>query len=285
MLFRLVISPPATSPPVMPKEIRMSVLLERRDDGVVLLTLDDPPRMNAMTADMGEALSARCDELREDTSVRVVVVTGAAPAFSAGGDLGMLEDLSRRTRDSGFDATDTMLSFYRRFLAIRDLPVPAIAAINGHAIGAGLCVALACDLRILGSQAKVGLNFSQLGLHPGMAGSWLLPRIVGQQRAAELLYTGRIITGEVAAGYGMALEHLANDEVLPRSLELAAEIAAASPVVVRQLRETLRHTETDDLEATLEREAAAQSISYGTRDLEEGLDAARSRRRPVFPGP
>jgi len=262
----------------------MSVLLERRDDGVVLLTLDDPPRMNAMTADMGASLSARCDELREDTSVRVVVVTGAPPAFSAGGDLGMLEDLAQRTRDSGFDATDTMMSFYRRFLTIRDLPVPVIAAINGHAIGAGLCVALACDLRILGSQAKVGLNFSQLGLHPGMAGTWLLPRIVGLQRAAELLYTGRIITGEVATGYGLALEHVANDEVLARALELATEIAAASPVAVRQLRETLRHTETDDLEATLEREAAAQSISYGTRDLQEGLDAARSRRRPTFPG-
>ena len=262
----------------------MSVLLERRDDGVVLLTLDDPPRMNAMTADMGDALSSRCDELREDTSIRVVVITGAPPAFSAGGDLGMLEDLARRTRESGFDATDTMRSFYRRFLTIRDLPVPVIAAINGHAIGAGLCVALACDLRILSSEAKVGLNFSQLGLHPGMAGTWLLPRIVGQQRAAELLYTGRIVTGEVAAGYGMALEHVTNEEVLPRALGLAAEVAAASPVAVRQLRETLRHTETDDIERTLEREAAAQALSYGSRDLQEGLDAARSRRRPIFPG-
>jgi enoyl-CoA hydratase len=262
----------------------MPVLLERRDDGVVLLTLDDPPRMNAMTADMGDALSARCDELREDTSMRVVVVTGSPPAFSAGGDLGMLEDLAERTRAGGFDATDTMMAFYRRFLTIRDLPVPVIAAINGHAIGAGLCVALACDLRILGTEAKVGLNFSQLGLHPGMAGTWLLPRILGQQRAAEWLYTGRIMTGEVATGHGMALEHVTNDEVLPRALELAAEIATASPVAVRQLRETLRHTETDALEATLEREAAAQAISYGTRDLAEGLDAARSRRRPDFPG-
>ncbi len=262
----------------------MSVRVERRDNGVVVLTLDDPPRMNAMTADMGHALAERCGELADDTSVRAVVITGAPPAFSAGGDLGMLEDLAERTREGGFDATDTMMSFYQRFLTIRTIPVPVIAAINGHAIGAGLCVALACDLRILGSEAKVGLNFSKLGLHPGMAGTWLLPRIVGQQRAAELLYTGRIVTGDVAAGYGMALEHVTNDQVLPRALTLAEEIATASPVVVRDLRETLRHTETDDLQTALEREATAQAASYGTQDLQEGLDASRSRRQPTFPG-
>jgi hypothetical protein len=156
----------------------VTVRVDRHDDGITVLTLDDPERRNAMTEEMGDALTAATAELAGDDDLRVVVLTGAPPAFSAGGDLAMLEELARRTRDEGFDATETMQAFYRRFLTVRDLPVPVIAAINGHAVGAGLCVALACDLRIVASDAKVGLNFARLGLHPGMGGSWLLPRTV-----------------------------------------------------------------------------------------------------------
>src|SRR5690606_6704710 len=124
----------------------MSVIrVDRRDDGIAVVTLDDPDRRNAMTVEMGDAIRSTFQELATDADLRVAVLTGAPPAFSAGGDLGMLEDLARRTRDEGFDATETMRAFYERFLTVRDLPVPVIAAVNGHAVGAGLCVALACD--------------------------------------------------------------------------------------------------------------------------------------------
>jgi enoyl-CoA hydratase len=259
----------------------VTVTLDRHSDGVAVLTLDDPDRRNAMTMAMGDALMARCEELRDDADLRVVVLTGAPPAFSAGGDLVMLEDLAARTRDEGFDATGTMLDFYRRFLALRELPVPVVAAINGHAIGAGLCVALAADLRLVAEDAKVGLNFARLGLHPGMGGSYFLPRLLGSQRAAQWLYTGRLVTGREAAEQGLAVSVHPTDEVLPAALQLAAEIAAASPVVVRQLRTTLAD---DGLDAALAREAAAQAINYGTDDLAEGLAAARERRTPDFPG-
>lgn len=258
------------------------VQLNRRPDGVAILTFNDPDRRNAMTVDMGEAIRDRCAELSRDDGLRVVVLTGAPPAFSAGGDLGMLEDKAQRAREDGFDATDEMRDFYDLFLAVRDLPVPTIAAINGHAIGAGLCVALACDMRIIANEAKVGLNFARLGLHPGMAGAWLLPRIVGWQQGAELLYTGRIVTGDVAASMGMALRGLPTDEVLPDALALAAEIAAASPVVVRQLKQTLEAAPTATIDDHLDREAAAQAINYGTADLQEGLAAGRARRDPNF---
>ena len=261
-----------------------AVRLDRREDGVVTLTLDDPGRRNAMTESMGDALEEAARSLTTDPDVRAVVVTGAPPAFSAGGDLGMLEELARRTREEGFDAADTMRGFYRRFLAVRTIPVPVVAAINGHAIGAGLCVALACDLRIVAAEAKVGLNFARLGLHPGMAGSWLLPRSVGYQRAAELLYTGRIVTGGEAAAAGLALESRPAGEVLEAALTLAGEIAAASPIVVRQLKQTLATMERATLDEALDREAACQAESYGTEDLREGLAAARERRTPRFPG-
>ncbi|MFA9429405.1 enoyl-CoA hydratase/isomerase family protein [Egicoccus sp. AB-alg2] len=262
----------------------MSVRTERRDDGVAILTLDDPDRRNAMTVEMGDALREAAAELQDDRGLRAVVLTGAPPAFSAGGDLGMLEDLSRRTREEGFDATDHMRDFYRRFLSVRDLPVPVVAAINGHAVGAGLCVALACDLRVVAEDAKVGLNFSRLGLHPGMGGSWFLARAVGPQRAAAWLYTGRLVSGREAADAGLALEAVPVDEVLPRAIALAEEIAAASPVTVRQLKQTLATTADADLDAALAREAACQAVSYGSDDLVEGLAAGRERRAPRFAG-
>jgi enoyl-CoA hydratase len=261
----------------------VSVRVDRHDDGVVVLTLDDPDRRNAMTEEMGDALTAATAELADDADLRVVVLTGAPPAFSAGGDLAMLEELARRTRDEGFDATETMRAFYRRFLTVRDLPVPVIAAINGHAVGAGLCVALACDLRIVAEDAKVGLNFARLGLHPGMGGSWLLPRTVDQQRAATWLYTGRLVSGAEAAAAGMAIEATPADRVVPTALELAHEIASASPVVVRQLKATLA-ADAPDLDAALGREASCQAVNYGTEDLREGLAAGRDRRTPTFPG-
>ncbi|GGI08282.1 enoyl-CoA hydratase/isomerase family protein [Egicoccus halophilus] len=262
----------------------MSVGLDRHDDGIVVLTLDDPERRNAMTVDMGDALRDATAELRDDAGLRAVVLTGTPPAFSAGGDLDMLEDLARRTREEGYDATGHMRAFYGRFLSVRDLPVPVVAAINGHAVGAGLCVALACDLRIVAEDAKVGLNFSRLGLHPGMGGSWLLARILGHQRAAEWLYTGRLVRGAEAAAQGLALEAVPAGDVLPRALALAGEIAAASPVTVRQLKRTLATTADADLDTALAREAACQAVSYGTDDLREGLAAGRERRTPDFPG-
>lgn len=259
------------------------IRVEHPEPGVAVVVLDDPDRRNAMTIDMGEALVETTTALAEDEQLRAVVLTGEPPAFSAGGDLAMLEDYGRRTREEGFDATEPMRAFYSRFLAVRDLPVPVVAAVNGHAVGAGLCVALACDLRLVADEAKVGLNFSRLGLHPGMGGSWLLPQALGTQRAAELLYTGRLVTGREAAGWGLALESLPADEVLPRALTLASEIAEAAPQVVRQLKETLTEP-AQTLDEALGREARCQAVNYGSDDLVEGLAAGRERRAPTFRG-
>jgi enoyl-CoA hydratase/carnithine racemase len=249
-------------------------------DHVATLTLDDPKRRNAMTPALGDALHDAVDRVRADASVRAVVLTGAGDAFSAGGDLAMLE----RLRTAGFKpARDFMLGFYARYLHLTTLDVPVVAAVRGAAIGAGLCVAMACDVLVVDASAKLALNFVQLGLHPGMGATYLTPRRVGAQRAAELLLTGRRFDGAEAARIGMALEAVAPDEVLPRATAIARQIAANAPLSVRALKGELG-VDRAALQRALEAEAFHQAESYGSRDLGEGLAAAGARRTPVFEG-
>jgi enoyl-CoA hydratase/carnithine racemase len=181
------------------------------------------------------------------------------------------------------EARRFMLSFYGRYLSVLDLPVPVIAAIEGPAIGAGLCVALACDVVFVAENSKLALNFVQLGLHPGMGATYLVPRKVGAQRAAELLLTGRRFEGKEAQTLGLALEALPPEQVLPRAMALAQSIASAAPLSVRALRKGLA-VDRVALQAALEHEALAQAESYGSADLGEGLDAAKERRAPKFMG-
>jgi enoyl-CoA hydratase len=265
------------------------VRIERRANGVALVTLNDEARLNAMTEAMGSAISAAVAQLRDDAALRVIVLTGAGRAFSAGGDLDMLVRMAQAgNADRGGPTRAAqrafMGRFYRSYLAVRELPVPSLAAINGPAIGAGLCVALACDLRIAAREAKLGLNFTRLGIHPGMAATWTLPRIVGSALAAELIYTGRIIDGEEAARIGLVSRAVPRDEVLKSALALADEIAEAAPVAVRGAKRSLAMSAANDLGAQLDQEAAEQALCYESADLLEGLAAVREKRAPRFAG-
>jgi enoyl-CoA hydratase len=259
-----------------------------RDGAVVTLTLDDPQRRNAMSAAMGEAFAEQMATLAGQPDLRAVVLTGAGSAFSAGGDMGMLEDLAWRGAErpglARREIRDHMRGFYGLFLALRDLPCPTLAAINGHAIGAGLCVALACDLRVASRDAKLGLNFTRLGLHPGMAATWTLPRLIGSARAAELLYTGRLISGAEAAELGMVGRAVAPEEVLEVTRALAKEIAAAAPIAVAGVKRALARSAQASLDDQLAFEASEQARCFESRDVREGLAAARERRDPRFEG-
>jgi enoyl-CoA hydratase len=260
------------------------VRLDIGSDGVACLTLSDPTVRNALSVGMAASAAEAITEITENANVRCVILTGEPPAFSAGGDLGMLESIRSGTRERTIDAAEHMYAFYNEFLAIGRLPVPTIAAVNGHAVGAGLCVALACDLMIVADGAKVGLNFAKLGLHPGMGASWWLPRRVGRARAAELLWTGRLVDGRTAVQYGLALESLPASEVLPRARALAAEIAANAPLVVGQLKELFLSDAERTLDEQLHIEARNQAANFLSDDLTEGLHAARERRAPRFTG-
>jgi enoyl-CoA hydratase/carnithine racemase len=264
------------------------LILRARDGDVVTLTFNDPTRLNAMTQAMGETFAAAIPELAADASLRAVVLTGAGRAFSAGGDLTMIE--ARAAQGAGNGARgrgairDGMRSFYKLFLAVRDLPCPTLAAINGPAIGAGLCVALACDVRIAASDAKLGLNFTQLGLHPGMGATWTLPRLVGPAHAAEILFSSRVFNGSEAAAIGLVNRAIPAAEVLPAARALAAEFAGAAPLAVRGVKRALRRSEQASLEDQLSFEAEEQAACFESQDVHEGIAAVRERRPAKFEG-
>ncbi|MEM7409274.1 MAG: enoyl-CoA hydratase-related protein [Myxococcota bacterium] len=259
-----------------------------QEGGIATLTFDDPDRRNAMTQAMGEVFARRIAALRDQSDLRAVILTGAGRAFSAGGDLGMIEERAAEgAAEPGVarrGIRDTMRSFYKLFLSVRELPCPSIAAINGHAVGAGLCVALGCDLRLVAEEAKLGLNFTKLGLHPGMAATWTLPRLVGGPQAAELLYTSRVIDGREAAAMGLANRVLPAAEVVPAARALAEEIAACAPLAVRAVKRALDRTADATLEDQLSFEAHEQAVTFESQDVHEGLAAARERRDPKFAG-
>jgi enoyl-CoA hydratase/carnithine racemase len=264
------------------------LILIARDGDVVTLTFNDPSHLNAMTQAMGEAFSAAVAELAGDASLRAVVLTGAGRAFSAGGDLTIIEARAAAGAANGPRGRgairDGMRSFYKLFLAVRELPCPTIAALNGAAIGAGLCVALACDVRLAANEAKLGLNFTQLGLHPGMGATWTLPRLVGPARAAEILFSSRVFSGAEAAAIGLANRALPAPEVLPAARALAAEFAATAPLAVRGVKRSLRRSLDATLEDQLSFEAQEQAETFESRDVHEGLAAIRERRAPKFEG-
>jgi enoyl-CoA hydratase len=267
-----------------------SLVKVERDDDVVTLVLNNPKRRNSMTEAMGEAFRAEVEKLGSDEALRAVVLTGAPEgrAFCAGGDLGMIgghaERGNERPGDARAAARDTMKRFYELFLSVRDLPVPTVAAINGHAIGAGLCITLGCDLRVADATAKLAFNFSQLGIHPGMGATWTLPRLLGPALAADLLYTGRTLSGEEAAAIGLVNRAVPRDDVLVAATALARQIAGSAPLPVRGIKQALRASETNTLDAQLGWEAEQQALCYETEDMREGLAAAREKRPPRFRG-
>ena len=260
-----------------------------RHDAVALVVFDDPERRNAMTEAMGRALASAVARLAGDGEVRAVVLTGAGAAFSAGGDLAMIEARAeagraapgepQRGRNRAF-----MRSFYSLFLSLRELPQPTLAALNGPAIGAGLAVALACDLRIAARDARLGLNFTRLGIHPGMGSTWTLPRLVGPAHAADLLLTGRTIDGVEAERIGLVNRAVAPEALLPEALATAAQMAACAPLAVRGTRRALRDALSASLDEQLDFEAEQQARCYESADLAEGLAAARERRAARFTG-
>jgi enoyl-CoA hydratase/carnithine racemase len=257
------------------------LLVDRRPGGIVLLTLNDPARRNAMSDSMTAAWHEVITGLREDPELRCVVVTGAGSAFSSGGDLSWIAERGQVEVPA---LRDHMLGFYRTWLSIRDLEVPTVAAVNGAAVGAGLCLALACDLRYAAGDAKLAAPFTRLGIHPGMAATYLLPEVGGLPLAREMLFTGRVVTGTEAASYGMVNRAVPREEVLDVALGVAAQIAEQAPVATRLTKAALAGGGQPSVEAALRWESLAQPVTMTSADLVEGIAARRERRAPRFTG-
>lgn len=254
--------------------------LERPSAGIALLVLDQPDLRNAMSDEMTASWVAAVDHLAGDPTVRVVVVTGEGRAFCSGGNLAWLAGEPDASVD---ELRSKMLPFYRAWLSIRRLEVPTIAAVNGAAIGAGLCLALACDIRYAARGAKLGVPFTKLGIHPGMAGTYLLPDVVGSAAARDLFLTGRVVEADEALGLGLVSRVLAPEDFRAEVLATAAEVAATAPIAARLTKRALQRGHAD-LASALEWEALAQPVTLATADLQEGIRAAQEKRAPVFRG-
>ena len=246
--------------------------------GVTTLTLNDPDRRNAMGLKMASEFREAVTELGFRTDLRVLIVTGAGQAFAAGGDLAMLQ---AKANVDPAQNRDDMLDFYRSFLCILDLPVPVIAAINGHAIGAGFCLALACEFRLVTADAKLGVNFVRLGLHPGMGATLFLPRAAGTSVANDLLISGRKIPAEEALQLGLVQQVVAPGELTQAAGDLAQSLLKCGPKAVAALLKTMRPS-AEELQHALQREASEQAMNYAGDEFLEGLQAVVEKRAPQF---
>jgi len=251
-----------------------------RDDAVGLLTLDRPDERNSMTPELLDAFAAASAAAAADADARCIVVTGTGSAFSAGADL--RSGLQRAS--AGPVPHERSYAMYAPFLSLLDLAVPVIGALNGHAIGGGFGLALCCDLRIGAEDAKYGANFVRLGIAPGMAISYLLPRLIGPARAAELLLTGRLVDGREAERLGILNRAVPAAGVMPEAMALAREIAAAAPLAVRATKRALRRGLALDAREAARVEAYAQAETLATEDAREGIAALLEKRPPHFTG-
>ncbi len=255
--------------------------LERPSDGVAVLTLDNPDQRNAMSDQMTASWVAAVEELAGDRSVRAVVVTGEGSAFCSGGNTAWIASEPDATVDR---LRDRMLPFYRAWLSIRRLEVPTIAAVNGPAIGAGLCLALACDIRYAATGATLAVPFVRLGMHAGMAGTYLLPDVVGPAAARDLLLTGRAVDADEALRLGLVSRVIDPSRFREEVLAAAEGIAATAPIASRLTKLALADGGHADFESGLQWEAMAQPLTLATEDLQEGVRAAREKRAPRFAG-
>ncbi|MFN3007858.1 enoyl-CoA hydratase/isomerase family protein [Mycolicibacterium wolinskyi] len=249
-------------------------------DGVGTILLNRPHRKNAFTLDMLDRWAEALRSARTDPDVRVVLVTGAGGAFCSGVDL---DDFAEITTTLGRQQV-LQDRVHRVAAAALDLDKPLIAAVDGVAVGAGMDMALACDLRLASTRARFSEGYVRVGLIPGDGGAHLLPRIVGQARALELLWTGRFVEADEALSLGLVLS-LHSPADFPAAVDdLCRRLAAGPPVAIRAIKRLVRNGERVDFLTSLSMVAAEQAVVQSTADSAEAVAAFREKRKPVFTG-
>lgn len=242
-----------------------NILLEN-SDGIATLTLNRPDRLNAYTTEMGDDVTRAFHSLRDDQSVKVVIMTGSGRAFCAGVDL---EHLKAHTQGAS-PSTGPRLGeedFLRKLpLELIDYPKPIIAAINGHAVGVGMTMVLPCDVRIAADDAKLGFVFARLGILPGLGSTHLLPNLVGMARAQELVLTGKKILGSEAARIGLVNEAVTSDDVLPRAVAMAKQMSEIDPIVLAYAKRALHFGAGHTMAEAMENERAKSAAMKAERD-------------------
>lgn len=250
----------------------MTDITVTHDKHVALVVMCRPPH-NFVDEDFMRRLADTLEQLDADTHCRAVVISSGAGSFCAGADFSGVPD-STVARDPS--------AFYLQAMRVYRGKKPIVAAVQGAAIGAGLGLAVAADFRVTCKEARFSANFTRLGFHPGFGLSLTLPRLIGEQKAALLLYTARRIGGAEAVAIGLADELVEKAEVMERAVELAHEIATSAPLAVETTRETLRQGLAERITQANQRELAIQREQFRTADFREGVAAMTERRQPVF---
>ena len=256
----------------------MEFLSWKVEDGVAIVTLNRPPA-NALARQLIEELDTILDEVEQDDSARVVLLHGEGRFFSAGADIKEFTNVKTgeefsRLAENGQNVFEKLETFHK----------PVIAAIHGAALGGGLELAMACHMRFVTESAKLGLPELQLGIIPGFAGTQRLPRYVGVAKAAEMMFTSDPISGVEAVQWGLANRAYANEELLPKSLEIAKKIAKKSPVALKAAIQMLQYSKPASFFEGVKAEAESFGTVFVSEDAKEGITAFIERRVPVFQG-
>jgi|SRR5665811_714054 len=250
-------------------------LLTERVGDVVTWTLNRPDTRNAISElDMIDGFETAIRAANADKTVRAVIVTGAGTAFSSGGNIKHMRDRAGMFGGTAEEIRDGYRDGIQRIpRAFYSLEVPAIAAVNGPAIGAGCDLTLMCDIRIASTNAVFAESFSKVGLVPGDGGAWLLPRAIGMSRASEMAFTGDPIDAATAQRWGLVSQIVEPDELMGAARRLAGRIAANPSQVLRMTKKLLREGQEQSLEALLELSAAMQSIAHQSEDHHDAVAA------------
>ena len=259
-----------------------SVLYEQ-NKRIVTITLNRPDTRNALSGDIIDGLVDSFKKADRDKNVGCVVLTGAGKSFSSGGNLQEIKDMT--TKDN---MSQSQLEDWYRFgiqkipLTMNSIDVPVVAAINGHAIGAGNDLCTMCDIRIAGEDAKFSESFLRIGIIPGDGGSWFLPKIIGLSRANEMILTCDVLNAEKALAWGLVSQVVSNEELLKKANEIATKIAEQPPEASRRAKRLLRMSQNVPLDKALEMAASQQSILQMMDDHREAIDALLEKRSPKY---
>jgi len=261
------------------------VILYDKQDRVVTITLNKPETRNALSSDICGKLVAAIKRADEDSGVSCVVLAANGKSFCAGGNIKEIKAMTAEQKMSPMEIEAWYKTGIQQIpLAMENISVPVIAAVNGHAIGAGNDLTCMCDIRIASEDAIFAESFLRVGIIPGDGGAWLLPRIIGQARANQMLFTGEFIDAHKALDYGLVSEVVANDKLLARAHELAGQVAALPPLAIRKTKELLRAAQNQSLKENLDIAAIYQGVLQQMDDHQEAIEAILEKREPMFKG-
>ncbi len=258
-------------------------IIFKKEDRVATIMLNRPDSLNALGGTMREDIIDAVQDVKRDKEIGALVITGAGRAFCAGGNV---KDMERMSLEVDLvERREFVRSVSHRIITeIRSLEKPVIACVNGHAIGAGCCIALACDMRIASEKAKLGVTFVNVGLVSDYGGLYFLPRLVGTSKAIELYFTGDVIDAKEAERIGMVNKALPPEELEKATYELAGRLAKKAPIALGMIKEIMYKGLNTDVDTELDMEATAQSICLKTEDHREGVKAFLEKRAPLFKG-